>query len=45
MIYTTNTFEGFNRQLRKFTKIRTVFLTDDSLQQSLYLATDEVKKR
>ena len=30
MIYTTNLFEGFNRQLRKFTKIRTVFPTDES---------------
>ncbi|OPJ57895.1 IS256 family transposase [Clostridium chromiireducens] len=45
MIYTTNTLEGFNRQLRKFTKIRTVFPTDDSLRKSLYLATDQVMKK
>lgn len=38
MIYTTNLPEGFNRQLRKFTKIITVFLTDESLKKSLYLA-------
>lgn len=25
IIYTTNALEGFNRQLRKFTKVRTVF--------------------
>ena len=45
MIYTTNALEGFNRQLRKFTKIRTVFPTDDSLRKSLYLATDQVMKK
>ncbi|NRT72925.1 transposase-like protein [Clostridium beijerinckii] len=45
MIYTTNTLEGFNRQLRKFTKIRTVFPTDDSLRKSLYLAKDQVMKK
>lgn len=36
IIYTTNALEGFNRQLRKFTKIRTVFPTDDSLLKALY---------
>lgn len=45
MIYTTNALEGFNRQLRKFTKTRTVFPTDDSLRKSLYLATDVVMKK
>ncbi len=45
MIYTTNALEGFNRQLIKFTKIRTVFPTDDSLRKSLYLATDQVMKK
>jgi len=45
MIYTTNALEGFNRQLRKFTKTRTVFPTDDSLKKSLYLATDVVMKK
>ena len=36
MIYTTNTLEGVNRQIRKFTKTRTVFPNDDSLRKSLY---------
>ncbi len=45
MIYTTNALEGFNRQLRKFTKTKTVFPTDDSLRKSLYLATDVVMKK
>lgn len=31
LIYTTNAIEGFNRQLRKVTKSRTVFPSDDSL--------------
>ena len=45
MIYTTNALEGFNRQLRKFTKTRTTFPTDDSLRKSLYLATEQVMKK
>lgn len=42
IIYTTNALEGFNRQLRKFTKIKTSFPTDDSLRKSLYLATEQI---
>lgn len=37
LIYTTNTIEGFNRQLRKVTKAKSVFPTDDSLLKRLYL--------
>ncbi|WP_370871685.1 transposase [Pectinatus haikarae] len=37
LIYTTNTIEGFNRQLRKVTKSRTIFASDDSLLKILYL--------
>ena len=37
LIYTTNAIEGFNRQLRKVTKSRTVFPSDDSLLKMLYL--------
>ena len=42
IIYTTNTLEGFNRQLRKYTKARTVFPTDESLRKSLYLSTMKI---
>ena len=42
IIYTTNALEGFNRQLRKYTKIRTTFPTDDSLRKSLFLATEQI---
>ena len=42
---TTNAIEGFNRQLRKVTKSRTVFPTDDSLLKLLYLATQDITKK
>jgi transposase-like protein len=44
-IYTTNTLEGFNRQLRKVTKTKTMFPTDDALKKSLYLATIDIMKK
>lgn len=45
MIYTTNAIEGFNRQLRKVTKCRSVFPTDDSLFKMLYLAMMDITKK
>lgn len=36
LIYITNNIEGFNRQLRKVTKSKSVFPTDDSLFKMLY---------
>ena len=42
MIYTTNTLEGFNRQIRKYTKTRTIFPTDEALSKCVYLATMEI---
>lgn len=42
MIYTTNSIENFNRQLRKVTKTKTIFPTDDSLFKSLYLAMMDI---
>lgn len=42
IIYTTNSLESFNRQLRKYTKVRTVFPTDESLRKSLYLSTMKI---
>lgn len=38
LIYTPNTIEGFNHQLRKVTKAKSVFPTDESLLKLLYLA-------
>ena len=45
MIYTTNAIEGFNRQLRKVTKAKSVFPTDDSLLKMLYLAMIDITKK
>ena len=45
LIYTTNAIEGFNRQLRKVTKSKTIFPSDDSLLKMLYLATMDITKK
>jgi transposase-like protein len=45
LIYTTNAIEGFNRQLRKVTKSKSVFPTDDSLLKMLYLAMMDITRK
>ena len=45
LIYTTNAVEGFSRQLRKVTKAKSVFPTDDSLFKMLYLAMIDITKK
>lgn len=45
LIYTTNTTERFNRQLRKVTKSKTIFLSDDSLLKMLYLVMMDITKK
>lgn len=45
LIYTTNAIESFNRQLRKVTKSKAVFPTDDSLLKMLYLAMMDITKK
>ncbi len=45
LVYTTNSIENFNRQLRKVTKSKTIFPTDDSLFKILYLATMDITKK
>lgn len=42
VMYTTNAIESLNSAFRKFTKIRTVFPTDESLFKSLYLAQEKI---
>lgn len=39
LIYTTNAIENFNRQLRKVTKTKSAFVSDDALMKILYLTT------
>jgi putative transposase len=45
IIYTTNSIENFNRQLRKVTKAKTIFPTDDALFKMLYLAMMDITKK
>ena len=45
LIYTTSSIENFNRQLRKVTKSKTIFPTDDALFKSLYLAMIDATKK
>lgn len=45
LIYTTNSVEGFHRQLRKFTKTKTIFPNDDALKKSVFLSIREITKK
>ena len=45
LIYTTNAVEGFHRMLRKFTKTKTIYPTDDSVRKSVYLSIMEISKK
>lgn len=45
IIYTTNSIENFNRQLRKVTKSKTIFPTDDALFKMLYLSMVDITKK
>jgi len=42
IIYTTNAIENFNRQLRKVTKTKGAFVSDDALMKQLYLTTMQI---
>jgi transposase-like protein len=45
MIYTTNTVEGYNRQLRKVTKSRGSFPTAEAVRKLLFLANRDIVKK
>ena len=45
IIYTTNSIENFNRQMRKVTKTRASFPDDDSLFKLLYLGMMDVTRK
>ena len=45
MIYTTNIIESFNASLRKYTKNKKVFPTDDAALKSIYLAAQQIRKK
>lgn len=45
IIYTTNAIENFNRQLRKVTKTKGAFVSDDALMKQLYLTTMRIEDK
>lgn len=44
LIYTTNAVEGFHRMLRKYTKTKVIYPTNDALRKSIYLSVQEISK-
>jgi transposase-like protein len=42
LIYTTNTIEGFNRQLRKITKTKGAFTSEEALKKLLFVAIKNI---
>ena len=45
LIYTTNAVEGYHRQIRKVTKTKGAFPSDDALLKLVYLATRNIEKK
>jgi len=45
LIYTTNAIENFNRQLRKVTKTKSAFVSDEALMKILYIATMSIVEK
>lgn len=45
LIYTTNAVEGFHRMLRKYTKTKTIYPTDDAVRKSVFLSIQEITKK
>jgi len=45
LIYTTNTVEGYHRQLRKVTKNKGSFPTEQAVRKLLYLATMDITRK
>ena len=45
LIYTTNTIEGYHRQIRKVTKTKGAFTSDMALLKLIYLATLNIQKK
>lgn len=45
IIYTTNPIEGFHRQVRKFTKTKGAFTSENALFKLIYCACNKIKER
>ncbi|MDD4429754.1 MAG: IS256 family transposase [Paludibacter sp.] len=45
LIYTTNAVEAYHRMVRKFTKAKAIFPTDDSIRKIIFLSVKEISKK
>jgi putative transposase len=45
LVYTTNTIEGYHRQIRKVTKSKGAFTSDMALLKLVYLASENIRKK
>jgi putative transposase len=45
LIYTTNAVEAYHRMVRKFTKSKAIFPTDDSIRKVVFLSIKEITKK
>jgi putative transposase len=45
LIYTTNAVEAYHRMVRKFTKAKAIFPTDDSIKKVIFLSVKEITKK
>ena len=45
LIYTTNPIEGFHRQVRKFTKTKSAFVSENALFKVMYCACHKIQKK
>lgn len=44
-IYTTNAVESYHRMVRKFTKSKAIFPTDDSIKKIIFMSVKEISKK
>ena len=45
LIYTTNAVEAYHRMVRKFTKSKAIFPTDDSIRKVIFFSVKEILKK
>ena len=45
IIYTTNTVESYHRMVRKFTKSKVIFPTDDYIRKVIYMSVMQISKK
>lgn len=45
LIYTTNAVEAYHRMIRKFTKVKCILPTDDSIRKVVFLSVKEITKK